>query len=597
MPTDKKISALTDGGQFQPTDQFPVDRSGSNFRVQIPNGGLPAINDAFIVVLSTSDPAANGLALLAAYTAAKALTPNGNALSATNRAAVIVPPGKYTLVTALTLDTQFVDILGATDQPKEVLITSAITTASSGTIVQLNGTDDVVIRGVTIQNTGSTRSANDPTDAAAWHFFTAMAATKVINCIFDDGGGISWGMTQGTPNYGTYINCVGGDKTFGGSSGGDARGTYTGCTGGDNAFAGDATVKTSARYESCVGGDYSFGNAVEGGSIFSNCVGGTWAFGRGVFIGTAINCRTTGQNGFGKGGFAGVAINCEVTGNEGFGGNGSTSQGLCINCRANAGSFGGSAGTFSGQAYGCFGGDVSFGGGAGVFSGHAVNCTGGEGSFGAVAGTFSGVMDGCVLARYANGYPFAFTPWANEWAPAVFTGTIIGVTFAPTGASANAVNLPDNSGGFAGGTFQYCTLTGNGGFDIAIQSGSRDAIMDFCNYDSQNCSPGFTDVGTACLGNLRIQGGAMLFGLLSAAASLDFSSISAGASADLTITVTGAAVGNNVILGLPAAPAAGIIFQAFVSGADTVTVRATNITLVSVDPASASYRVSVLKIS
>lgn len=76
-------------------------------------------------------------------------------------------------------------------------------------------------------------------------------------------------------------------------------------------------------------------------------------------------------------------------------------------------------------------------------------------------------------------------------------------------------------------------------------------------------------------------------------ATLDFGSISAAASADLTITVTGASTGDSVALGLPSAPTAGIIFQGFVSASNTVTVRATNITGIAVDPASATYRATV----
>lgn len=79
----------------------------------------------------------------------------------------------------------------------------------------------------------------------------------------------------------------------------------------------------------------------------------------------------------------------------------------------------------------------------------------------------------------------------------------------------------------------------------------------------------------------------------SATAALDFPSIAAAASADLTIALPGAAVGDAVSLGLPAAPAAGLIFNGFVSAADVVTVRATNITAGAVDAASATYRVSL----
>lgn len=84
-------------------------------------------------------------------------------------------------------------------------------------------------------------------------------------------------------------------------------------------------------------------------------------------------------------------------------------------------------------------------------------------------------------------------------------------------------------------------------------------------------------------------------GVLTATATLDFPSIAAAAKADLTITVTGAAVGDAVFLGLPAAPAAGLVFNAFVSAANTVTVRASNTSSGAVDAASATYRAVVFK--
>jgi hypothetical protein len=93
--------------------------------------------------------------------------------------------------------------------------------------------------------------------------------------------------------------------------------------------------------------------------------------------------------------------------------------------------------------------------------------------------------------------------------------------------------------------------------------------------------------------SLTVASGTALTKLLSATATLDFGSIASLASADLTITVTGAAVGDAVHLGLPAAPTAGIVFNSFVSAANTVTVRATNITAAPVDPASATYRAVV----
>lgn len=83
---------------------------------------------------------------------------------------------------------------------------------------------------------------------------------------------------------------------------------------------------------------------------------------------------------------------------------------------------------------------------------------------------------------------------------------------------------------------------------------------------------------------------------LRAAAALNFASMTTLTSAsDLTITVPGAAVNDVVTLGLPAAPTAGIVFTAFVSAADTVTVRAFNVTSGTIDPASATYAVKVTK--
>jgi hypothetical protein len=82
--------------------------------------------------------------------------------------------------------------------------------------------------------------------------------------------------------------------------------------------------------------------------------------------------------------------------------------------------------------------------------------------------------------------------------------------------------------------------------------------------------------------------------VLSGSASLNYGSIGAAAQADLTITVTGAAVGDEVVMALPAAPAAGLIFNGFVSAANTVTIRASNITANPIDPAAATFGVVVI---
>lgn len=84
---------------------------------------------------------------------------------------------------------------------------------------------------------------------------------------------------------------------------------------------------------------------------------------------------------------------------------------------------------------------------------------------------------------------------------------------------------------------------------------------------------------------------------LTATSTLDFPSTNASTHSDLTITVTGAALGDAVILGIPhGSVLPNSCYTAWVSAADTVTVRFSNYdSAVSSNPSSGSFRVSVLK--
>jgi len=85
--------------------------------------GLLGLEEGFYVIVEPSTSATdNGLALEAAYATAKALT----GLSETQRATVLVPPGKYELSVTLEMDTQYVDICGITGNPKSVYIDGQI---------------------------------------------------------------------------------------------------------------------------------------------------------------------------------------------------------------------------------------------------------------------------------------------------------------------------------------------------------------------------------------------------------------------------------------------------------------------------------------
>jgi len=79
-------------------------------------------------------------------------------------------------------------------------------------------------------------------------------------------------------------------------------------------------------------------------------------------------------------------------------------------------------------------------------------------------------------------------------------------------------------------------------------------------------------------------------------ATLDFPNTATRTSSDLTITVTGAASGDMVALGIPnAAVLANTTYTAWVSADNTVTVRFNNYDNADKNPASATFKVTVIK--
>jgi hypothetical protein len=85
--------------------------------------------------------------------------------------------------------------------------------------------------------------------------------------------------------------------------------------------------------------------------------------------------------------------------------------------------------------------------------------------------------------------------------------------------------------------------------------------------------------------------------MLTTIASLDFPPIGGnGGVQDLTVTVPGAAVGDsvNVVEAGGTFIQAGVTLRGIVTAANTVTIRATNVTSAAIDPASAAYRVTII---
>lgn len=88
--------------------------------------------------------------------------------------------------------------------------------------------------------------------------------------------------------------------------------------------------------------------------------------------------------------------------------------------------------------------------------------------------------------------------------------------------------------------------------------------------------------------------GWVAYGFLTGSATWDIGSLGTLANGSTTLTVTGAATGDLVVVS-PAMPSAGVIVSGDVTSADTVTLRAHNTTGGTIDPASTTFRVKVIR--
>jgi hypothetical protein len=154
--------------------------------------------------------------------------------------------------------------------------------------------------------------------------------------------------------------------------------------------------------------------------------------------------------------------------------------------------------------------------------------------------------------------------------------------YAPLDAAGTDANLVAGSiVAQAEGTF---SATSNA-TSLLFQTGSSEVATTKLTISSAGAA---TFTGTVAIGS-----GTPIAKVMSATDTLDFGNTATLTSTDLTITVTGAAVGDSVAIGLPAAPDANGCFTGWVSAANTVTVRFNNYSAGSIDPASATYRATV----
>lgn len=276
---------------------------------------------------STYITAIPGDNLLTKYAATTALTPNGLAKSATNRAALLIYPGTYNLGSSVfNLTTEFVDVVGVSGDPSHVIITST----AAATLSCSNSLNNCLTKAVTLSSS-----------AAGFSY-----APGVGNTLLTRMDNVTFAAVMKYPGTyaGTYTNCLAGNYAFGGGPSGTsgiASGVFINCSiVGDRAFgAGNGTA--SGTFTDCTAtGIYNFGgNAGTASGVFNNCsTNGQYAFGgSGTASGTFTNCTASGNAlyAFGGAGLAsGVFSNCSATGEFAFGGSGIVS-GKFINCRCN----------------------------------------------------------------------------------------------------------------------------------------------------------------------------------------------------------------------------------------------------------------------
>lgn len=160
-------------------------------------------------------------------------------------------------------------------------------------------------------------------------------------------------------------------------------------------------------------------------------------------------------------------------------------------------------------------------------------------------------------------------------------------------AGASGLLSDDSDMTFAGSTLTVTNLVvGTGLTNSALTSG-RIVIAGTAGLLGDDADLTFTGGNTLNTARLNVGTTSTLLGLLTATATLNFGNTLAGTSSDLTITVTGAAVGDAVFISTPAAPDADSCFTAWVSAADTVTVRFNNYSVLPIDPGSGTYRAVV----
>ena len=215
--------------------------------------------------------------------------------------------------------------------------------------------------------------------------------------------------------------------------------------------------------------------------------------------------------------------------------------------------------------------------------GMAFDCNGGSGSLQNRFATWQGgPFELGSFTMASAGTIQGYTPYSGSVAGGAIT--ILGGNAVGTNSAGGAINIRGGTG------------TGNaGGGSIVFQTAPAGSSGTTAGTLATRLTIDSTGASTFT-GSVAIGSGTAITKVISAAASLDFASTAAQNSSELTITVTGAADGDVVALGVPnASTNTNSTFTARVSAADTVTVKFNNYSAGAIDPTSGTFRATVIK--
>lgn len=396
-----------------------------------------------VVVSPVGTDVERGTALVAAYAAAKVMTPNGAALSRTNRAQVVLPPGNYKIASTLTLDTNFVDLVALipekggdrlptdTDLPmanpgEDLVVNSRDSFRPSPTLVYtetakistiLQDCEDVRLIGFSIAQLSAGWRANDDvlTSVGAFKIGDVNNSASLYDTMY------FWNVCTenffggGVATYrdfdGDWSNCIGNAFSFV-----IGKGTFDPTFEVSDVYNG----KFRARMKNCQGGAFSFiGDGLEGASADNAALGCNLV--RCRAIGKWSDADTdSGKGSFGGCGFVGVDMDSDCYLEE---------------CEAGDGSFG-LGKHVSATVVRCTGGDFCFGS-DGIFSGTAVDSSAGLSSFGG--------KNGDNTTSYCDGELLRCTYKAGSWPTNLTGATLTSCKVTQVTTNRDCIRLLDNN--------------------------------------------------------------------------------------------------------------------------------------------------------